>query len=648
MDVQCERCRTEYEFDDALVSGRGTTVRCTNCGHQFRVRRPDAGPSTVDCWTVTTSDGEDLSFFSLRELQNAISSERVGRTDVLVHGNASPRALGSIAELAPFFNGRALPSRHSPVQSGNESSPPTSLPKGLPTRAGDRAPIKDKIETLRPPPSAAAVPPPATLVYPKPVGSLPPPTEPIRRPESFSDDDFSPGHRAPFPSTTEGYGPPPRRRVGGWIVALALLLAVAVVGWAAAKPYLVARDVPAATKLDPRALSFLSNGERAMADGDLDAAQENLDKASALAEKDARVVVDQARLAATRADLPWLKLRLLPADAIAEQRATRAQLEVLATRERKAAEDAQAIAPADHSTERAKIDALRLAGELGAARSYVSTVIAHASQPETAYVLAALDLAEPEPLWATVIERLRLAAAGEGNAGRARAALVYALGKSGDADGAQTELAKLEAMSHPHPLVPNLRAFVERTAPKAPIPPAASSAVSRAAPSAISVRAPAVAGAPPAGDFLPGDPRAAMRTAAMAIRKGDFSRARQIYQSIIDRNPNDSEALAGLGDVARLQGDSPGAIAIYRQAIAVNPSYLPALLGAADTEWATGQRAKAIHDYNDIVDRFPEGTYPAYVGQRVSAAESAPTPTVPATPPNSGVAPTPTVPREGP
>ena len=42
MDVQCERCKTEYEFDDALVSGRGTTVRCTNCGHQFKVRGPEA------------------------------------------------------------------------------------------------------------------------------------------------------------------------------------------------------------------------------------------------------------------------------------------------------------------------------------------------------------------------------------------------------------------------------------------------------------------------------------------------------------------------------------------------------------------------------------------------------------------------------
>ena len=49
-----------------------------------------------------------------------------------------------------------------------------------------------------------------------------------------------------------------------------------------------------------------------------------------------------------------------------------------------------------------KIDALRLAGQQDAARGLVAKVIAQASQPETAYVLAALDLAEPEPLWTTV------------------------------------------------------------------------------------------------------------------------------------------------------------------------------------------------------------------------------------------------------
>ena len=74
-----------------------------------------------------------------------------------------------------------------------------------------------------------------------------------------------------------------------------------------------------------------------------------------------------------------------------------------------------------------------------------------------------------------------------------------------------------------------------------------------------------------------------MQVASQAYKKGDFGRARQIYEAIVTRNPSDSEAVAALGDVARGEGDTAGAIASYKRAIAVNPSYLPALLGLADT-----------------------------------------------------------------
>jgi predicted Zn finger-like uncharacterized protein len=47
MAVVCDRCRAEYEFDDALVSERGTTVKCTNCGHQFKIYRPASHPDGV-------------------------------------------------------------------------------------------------------------------------------------------------------------------------------------------------------------------------------------------------------------------------------------------------------------------------------------------------------------------------------------------------------------------------------------------------------------------------------------------------------------------------------------------------------------------------------------------------------------------------
>jgi hypothetical protein len=75
--------------------------------------------------------------------------------------------------------------------------------------------------------------------------------------------------------------------------------------------------------------------------------------------------------------------------------------------------------------------------------------------------------------------------------------------------------------------------------------------------------------------------------------------------------------VAGLGDVARMRGDSSGAISAYRRATAINPSYLPALLGLADTEWATGDHGGAARVYKDIVNRFPEGSYPDYAARRV-------------------------------
>src|ERR1019366_9227243 len=200
--------------------------------------------------------------------------------------------------------------------------------------------------------------------------------------------------------------------------------------------------------------------------------------------------------------------------------------------------------------------------------------------------------AEPEPLWTTLVDRLRLAAAGEGNAGRARAALVYALAKSGDVPGALAELAKLDALVRPYPLSPALHALVEKTPTRGAADGGAEVPPSRA-PAGVPAISPPAAGGP---------------------------------------------AAAPAGDVARAEGDTKGAIAGYKRAIGVNPSYLPALLGLADIQWASGDRAGATHGYGDIVDRFPEGTYPPYVRQRVKSPAPAPADTPkPAPTPTPGV-----------
>lgn len=714
MDVQCDRCKTEYEFDDALVSGRGTTVRCTNCGHQFKVRQAQGAAAPDDRWVVRTSDGEQVTFLTLRDLQQAILSRQIRRADALLRGTGAPRPLGSISELDPFFEGRtsSRPPPVDPASGENVSTKPVPFPKPIawpgegaaipaavagapapgvsakapelyrpppiapPTPAiAPPPPMRQKVDTLRPPLTDAAVPPPpeadalpsTSALFPPPpqaadpmwvpertkttgvegLGLLPPPTQPVRRSVSpFEDDALSLREGPPPSSSVDPYSVPRRRRVGGWIVALVLLLAVGVVGWALAKPYLVTHDSGAAAGLDPRLGALLSDGEKAMSEGRLDVAQGDFDKASVLAEKDSRVLVDEARVAAAEADVPWLKLRLLPSETVDEVRTTKAELDEIVARARRFSDDAVAVAPVDVAAVRTKIDALRLAGERDAAREYVPRVIAQASQPETSYVLAALDLAEPVPLWTTIIDRLRLSAGAEGGAGRAQAALIYALAKSGEVPAAKLELAKLEALARPYPLLPSLHDFLERASP---VPSGAGSAAG-ARPAPSSRASAGAAGTPPAGSSAPGapvvgpsagrgpgsvaaapttavapnmnDPRAAMQAAAQALKRADFAAARQIYQGIVERNPTDSEAIAGLGDVARLQADPSAAISAYKRAIAVNPSYLPALLGLADTEWEGGDRVSAVKTYSDIVDRFPEGTYPRYVTQRAGEGAS--------------------------
>jgi hypothetical protein len=135
------------------------------------------------------------------------------------------------------------------------------------------------------------------------------------------------------PSSDEPMSSTRGRRVGGWIVALVLMLAVGVVGWAVAKPYLVGRNAHAEAQVDPRALSFLSDGEKAMADGNLESAKQAVDKASALAESNPRVLLDEARVAAAEADIPWLKVRLLsPESAAPSARRKRRPLQPRTTR----------------------------------------------------------------------------------------------------------------------------------------------------------------------------------------------------------------------------------------------------------------------------------------------------------------------------
>jgi predicted Zn finger-like uncharacterized protein len=113
MDVRCDRCQTEYELEDASVAAGGASVQCTTCGHTFIVsrRKPDLTPTpspatdaAAPAWMLTTEEGKVHRFRDATTLQKWIVERRVGRNDRVTAPGASPRRLGDMDELRPFFD----------------------------------------------------------------------------------------------------------------------------------------------------------------------------------------------------------------------------------------------------------------------------------------------------------------------------------------------------------------------------------------------------------------------------------------------------------------------------------------------------------------------------------------------------------------
>jgi lactobin A/cerein 7B family class IIb bacteriocin len=144
MDVRCERCRAQYVFDDAQVTEAGLAVKCSNCGHLFKVKKkalvvtvplkpgeatetpitatsapavpagnpgappgstPPASPLPAEKreWRVRQANGNVFTFKELTTLQKWIVEKKVARDDEISLSGDQWKRLGNIAELATFF-----------------------------------------------------------------------------------------------------------------------------------------------------------------------------------------------------------------------------------------------------------------------------------------------------------------------------------------------------------------------------------------------------------------------------------------------------------------------------------------------------------------------------------------------------------------
>ena len=162
MDVRCEKCMTVYEFDDSKVGEQGVTVKCTQCGNLFKVKRrertqelamgaaaarspayvqpaqtvPTTQRTTVPGipvvnktvqgrppavgqqqqhspppqaaepagWMIRIASGEIFRFRELTTLQQWIVERKVTRDDEISRTGEQWKRLGGIAELASFFH----------------------------------------------------------------------------------------------------------------------------------------------------------------------------------------------------------------------------------------------------------------------------------------------------------------------------------------------------------------------------------------------------------------------------------------------------------------------------------------------------------------------------------------------------------------
>ena len=157
MDVRCEKCGTEYELDESRLKPGGVTVKCTNCGHMFKIRKrtptnvggvPTAGstlaglpamgsgigkapgasggmgradsildegpttralgeegPTTIERqWVIRLENGEQKTCRELATLQQWIVSNVVSRESLISRTGKTWKRLGDITELAQYFD----------------------------------------------------------------------------------------------------------------------------------------------------------------------------------------------------------------------------------------------------------------------------------------------------------------------------------------------------------------------------------------------------------------------------------------------------------------------------------------------------------------------------------------------------------------
>jgi len=638
MDVRCERCGTEYEFEDDRVTEEGVTVKCSTCGHLFKIRKKSfvlTEPVTLGKkegegagdrnWMVRKADGTVLSFKELTTLQKWIVERKVSRDDEISKSGETWKRLGGIAELASFFQVvDAATTGSMPAPAPQETlpmpaaSPPTAPPAHTTQPLPAAAPPSQTQEAPALTPQAVPQSPAQDPSHPVVPAEMPAPEAPSE-PDSWGE----PGFAGADDDVVEKWKKRGRRK---WFVIIPLVAIVAGVGvW-----YLVAPDsfmgvlnsiIGKSDALSEAALAQYKSGrahflkdspkELELAVRDLNAAvsaaEGKYPDAMALlgevyvtraAQNDMRINALDRKIADLKKQIKALmppdgsepkgevKKQILPINNQKVEIQKKRNILVDAARkdldEAKRYIDAAAeIAPEAFASKRAKADYLRVlkAGRDQVDRPLKEAQAAKPNDPELLYVEGAFYAADPASL-EIAAGKLTQAVELMPELVRARYLLAEVLIGQKRPEDAKVHLQRIAQESPDHQLAKDLLATLR----KPPEP----------------EREPKVPGQP---DTYEGW----MQLALKLQDKGQAKKALEAYTAALQLQPNDVKAFTGQGYSYFDLGQLANALKCFRQALKNNPRHGAAIIGLAEVYKDRGDADNAIEFYQRYLEVLPNG-----------------------------------------
>jgi predicted Zn finger-like uncharacterized protein len=669
MDVTCDRCSTEYEFEETLVSPRGTTVKCTQCGHLFKVYRLATSLSAQALgshWTVRRVDGSSHQLPSLADLTRLISEGTFTRDDEVSRTGKVWRRLGDVEELESFFAeadrrgpSRARKTTQGPVlglavQKSSPASPaaerssprPTEPPANTPARSAPvssrpsgpiearqavsqhtaptpapaavssepqsaRASEEDEVATeQRPLPARNASsidPAPSALVASpsNPALAHEPELEPERSPTSSLPAADGPPATRPieFPDLSDRteLEAPPRSSLWLWLFAV-LSTGLAVSTWLLWP--MPASQAKRAAIEDPSG-QFLARADAAFATHRIEHFEQAITdyiKTLAFHESDAHVLSSLSRVYAAWAQEILFSMQAderepeksKPAQRRADWAANSTHVQKLSEQAKLYAETAARKNPGNAEAEVALSDALRLTGNLVAARSELDRARATDRDPsaETLRVAALLTIDEAGGDARAGLSLASQAVAKEPDLVRTQILLARCLVGDGDVQGAQYHLQLITTRDRGHPSALAVEKLIEQRAEPQP---------------ARDASAPETVPDASAPQFESLSHEGYISRGQALLEAGQVTTAKRMFEQALFIRPNSSQAHAGLGYVALEKGRPQLAAEHFVAATRVGND--DALIGLGDAYRRMSRSRDALRAYQNYLARNPNGRH---------------------------------------